>query len=290
MKSTFIKLHVAVLLAGFTGLFGKLVTLNEIPLSWWRTVLASLVMMAFLGYERKLRKVSARDFAKIGGAGVQIGLHWIFFYGSIKAANISVGVVCFSLVGFFSSILEPLINHSRFSWRELFFSLLTVLGIVLIFHFDVQYRWGIILGVISSAFNALYTISNRRVRLSTGHAPSTVFMYEMIGAAITISFIIPFFMFGDSPMRVMPTLPDFLWLLILSSACTCALYVLLIQVLKTLSAFTVNLTLNLEPIYSIIIAMTFFGEAKELTISFVIGLCLIFLSVALQTVSILRKR
>lgn len=277
------------LLAGFTGLFGKLITLNELPLSWWRTILASLVMMIFLASERKLRKVSARDFAKIAGAGVLIGLHWIFFYGSIKAANISVGVVCFSLVGFFSAILEPLINHSRFSWRELFFSLLTVLGIFLIFHFDVQYRLGIILGVISSAFNALFTICNRRVRQSTGHSPSTVIMYEMIGGAIALSLILPFFAIGDNSMRIMPTLPDFLWLLALSSVCTCALYVLQIQVLKTLSAFTVNLTFNLEPIYSIIIAMTCFGEAKELTLSFAVGLFLIFLSVALQTGSILRK-
>lgn len=290
MKSTFIKLHVAVLLAGFTGLFGKLITLNEIPLSWWRTTLASVVMFAFLAYEHKLRRVPPRDFVKIGGAGVLIALHWIFFYGSIKAANISVGVVCFSLVGFFSALLEPLINHSRFSWRELFFSLLTVLGIFLIFHFDSQYRLGIILGVISSALNALFTITNRRVRQSTGHAPSTVIMYEMVGGAIAISFILPFFMFGDSPMRIMPSMSDFLWLLALSSACTCALYVLQIQVLKTLSAFTVSLTFNLEPIYSIIIAMTFFGEAKEITLSFAIGLSLIFLSVALQTCSILRKK
>lgn len=290
MKDAFIKLHLAVLLAGFTGLFGKLVTLNEMPLAWWRITLAAAMMTAFLAFERKLRRVSARDFAKIGGVGLLLGLHWIFFYGSIKAANISIGVVCFSVVGFFTAVLEPLINRTPFSWKELFFSLLTVLGIYLIFHFDTRYRLGIALGVVSSALNALFTICSKRVRRSTGYPSSTLIMYEMIGGAIALTFILPFIVFGGTPLRVVPTVPDLLWLLALSSACTCGLYVLQIQVLKKLSAFTVSLTFNLEPLYSIAIAMTFFGEAKELTLSFAAGLCLIFLSVALQTCSILRKK
>lgn len=291
MREAFIKLHLAVLLAGFTGLFGKLVTLNEMPLTWWRIVLAAMLMTLFLAFERKIRRVSFADFLKIGGVGLLLGLHWVFFYGSIKAANISIGVVCFSTVGFFTAVFEPLINRHRLSFRELFFSLLTVCGIYLIFHFDTQYRWGIFLGVISSALNALFTICNKRVGKSTGYPSSTLIMYEMIGGSIGLSLILPVFAFGgDAPMRLLPTLPDLLWLLALASACTCLLYVLQIQVLKKLSAFTVSLTFNLEPIYSIAIAMTFFGEAKELTLSFAVGLCLIFLSVALQTMSIVRNR
>lgn len=288
MEKAFLKLHIAVLIAGTTGLFGKLITLNEFPLTFYRVGLAALMFWVFMAATGKVHRIPWHNMLKMAGVGLLLALHWVFFYGSIKYSNISIGVVCFSLVGFFTALFEPLILHRPLSLRELLFSLLTVLGIVLIFHFDSRYRFGIFLGIISSALNSLYTITNKMTSTSTGHSSSTILLYAMTGGALGMALLLPFFASAFPQTRLLPTLPDFLWLLALSSVSTLLLYLLQIQTLKVISAFTVNLTFNLEPIYSIIMAMLFFGEAQQLNFSFYTGLLLIILSVALQTLCVAR--
>ena len=146
MKDAFIKLHISIILAGATGIFGKLISLNEALLVWYRMMLASLLFLLVLSVGKRLNRISFGDALRIGGVGLLLGLHWVFFYGSIKASNVSIGVVCFSLVGFFTAFLEPLVNCHRVSFKEVVFSLLTLFGVVLIFHFDTRYRLGIGLG------------------------------------------------------------------------------------------------------------------------------------------------
>ena len=289
MKEAFLKLHIAVLIAGTTGLFGKLITLGEFPLTFYRVGFAAIMFWIFMMLTGKVHRMPFNHILKMCGVGLLLALHWVFFYGSIKYSNISIGVVCFSLVGFFTAIFEPVIIRRRPSISELLFSLLTVLGIVLIFHFDSRYRFGIMLGIISSALNALFTITNKLTSQSTGHSSSTILLYAMTGGAIGMAVLLPFFVSACPDARILPTMSDFLWLLALSSVSTLLLYLLQIQTLKKVSAFTVSLTFNLEPIYSIIMAMLFFGEAKQLNLSFYAGLLLIFLSVALQTLSVTRK-
>ena len=160
-------------------------------------------------------------------------------------------------MSFFTALFEPLINRHRVSWREMLFSLLGVLGIFLIFNFDTRYRAGIGMGVVSSALASLFTICNKKV--SAGYPASTMLLY------------------------------DWIYLLLFASVCTVWLYILQIQVLKQISAFTFNLTYNLEPIYSIIGAMILFGEARDLNFSFYIGLGLIFMSVVLQSLNVLMQ-
>ena len=126
-------------------------------------MLASLLFLLVLSVGKRLNRISFGDALRIGGVGLLLGLHWVFFYGSIKASNVSIGVVCFSLVGFFTAFLEPLINCHRVSFKEVVFSLLTLFGVVLIFHFDTRYRLGIGLGIISSALAALFTITNKKI-------------------------------------------------------------------------------------------------------------------------------
>jgi len=288
MKQAFIKLHVSIILAGFTGLFGKLVSLNEGLLVCYRMLFAALILLLILWGSGKLTKVSFREFMKIGGAGLLLGLHWVFFYGSIKASNVSIGVVCFSLVGFFTAILEPLFYKRKISISELLISLITVLGIVLIFQFDTRYRTGIILGVISTALAALFTITNKKAGVY--HSSSTMLLYEMIGGFIGLVCLLPLYLHFFPTESMLPGLKDFLYLLILASFCTIGLYLLQIQVLKTISAFTVNLSYTLEPVYSIILAMIFFGEAKELTTVFYVGLGLIVVSVLLQTKRVISTK
>ena len=160
-------------------------------------------------------------------------------------------------------------------------------GIILIFHFDTRYRLGICLGAISSALADLFTITNKKV--GSKHVTSTLLLYEMAGGFIGLSCLLPLYLSYFPVPTILPDLSDFINLLLLASICTIGLYILQIQVLKTISAFTVNLSYNLEPVYSILLAMLLFNEAKELNISFYIGLSIIILSVILQTGSVFIK-
>jgi drug/metabolite transporter (DMT)-like permease len=306
MKQAFVKLHLSILLAGFTGIFGKIIMLNEGLLVWYRMMLAAAVMGVVIlppnappnplkgGLRRMLRgrlrgtNLSTPPLGGWGvwGAGALLALHWVFFFGSIKASNVSVGVVCFSLTGFFTALLEPLLNHRRVSFTELAFSLITLAGIGLIFHFDVQYRTGIVLGIVSALLAALFTITNKRV---VGRCASSVMLfYEMLGGFLLLTLLMPLYLHFFPVETMLPKPQDIPYLLIFVVFCTVLLYLLQIDVLKQISAFTVNLSYNLEPLYSILIALLFLGEAKELTPSFYIGLTLILLSVLLQTWNVWR--
>ena len=187
-NKAFIQLHLSVFLAGFTGLFGKLITLNEVDIVWYRMFFTSLILMVFTG----LPRVGWKKFLQIAGCGALLGLHWMLFYCSIKASNVSIGVVCFALVGFFTAIFEPMIFRRRVSWAELLLSLITVAGLLCIFSFDARYRYGISIGVVSSAACALYAICNKKV--SVGVRSRTMLMYQMSGGIFGVSIIIPFYL------------------------------------------------------------------------------------------------
>lgn len=288
MKEAFVKLHLSILIAGGTGIFGRLITLNEALLVWYRMLLATLMFAVLLALWKKLRKVTLHDVMKIGGVGLLLAAHWLFFYGSIKASNVSIGVVCLSLMSIFTALFEPIINRHRISVREILFSLVAVMGIVLVFHFDTRYRLGICMGVISSALASLFTIVNKKV--SAGYTSSTMLLYEMAGGFVGVSCILPFYLHHFPVETIVPGVRDCVYLLCLASVCTVVLYILQIQVLKKVSAFTVNLSYNLEPVYSIAGAMIIFHEAKDLGASFYFGLGMIMLSVIFQTCSVLFRQ
>lgn len=286
-KKGFIQLHLSVILAGFTGLFGKLITLNEVDIVWYRMLFTSLILFVFTG----LPKVSVRKFLELSGCGALLGLHWMLFYGSIKASNVSIGVVCFSLIGFFTAIFEPLILKKRFSWLEMLFSLITVVGVLCIFSFDARYRYGIMIGVVSSAVCALYVIYNKRA--SVGVRSRDVLISQMSGGLIAVSAIIPLYLSffpSSQPVVVIPEGSNIWYMLCHALFCTVGMYLLQIQALKRLSAFTVNLTYNLEPCYTIVLAFLIFGEGRELNFSFYLGISLIILSVMLQTLRVGKQK
>ena len=282
----FIQLHLSVLLAGFTGLFGRLITLNEVDIVWYRMLFTSLILLVFTG----LPRVGWHKFLQLCGCGALLGVHWMLFYGSIKASNVSIGVICFSLIGFFSALFEPLIYKRKISWVELLFSLITVAGVLCIFSLDARYRYGIMIGIASSAVCALYAICNKKA--SVGVRSRTVLMYQMSGGLIMVSAIIPFYLMvfpSLQPVVVIPQDSNVWFMLCHALFCTVGMYLLQIQALKRLSAFTVNLTYNLEPCYTIILAFLIFGEGREINFSFYIGITLILLSVLLQTMRAMKK-
>ena len=280
IQKAFIQLHLSVMLAGFTGLFGKLITLNEVDIVWYRMLFTSIILLVFTG----LPQVDRKKLLQLGGCGALLGLHWMLFYGSIKASNVSIGVICYSLVGFFTAILEPIIYHRKISAIEILFSLITVLGLLCIFSFDARYRYGISIGVLSSFVAALYGVCNKKV--SVGVKTRTVLFYQMSAGLVLVSMIIPFYLMlfpTHQDVFVIPDGSNLWWMLCHALFCTVAMYILQIQALRTLSAFTVNLTYNLEPCYTIIIAFIVFNEARELNFSFYLGITLILISVLLQT-------
>lgn len=288
MRKSYLILHIAVILAGFTGIFGKLISLNEVALVWYRVLFSTLILL--LGF--KILKIKRLDSLKDKIVIVQVGsllmLHWIFFYASIKYANVSVGVICYCLTSFFTAIFAPIINKRRFNYEQLFLSLLTIVGISLIFHFDASYQLGIILGVISSSFSALYTIYNERIVLK--YDSKIINYYQLGGGTILLGILMPFYYLIFPQLVYIPSLTDVVYLILFSIFCTIGLYILFAEALKNLSAFTVNLTFNLEPIYAIGLAFLIFDEAKEVNASFYWGLALVLLSVVLQAIFSLLKR
>ena len=278
-KNDYVKLHISVFLSRFTGAFGTLIEMNEGLLVFYRLWLAFIIFCILLLVAKKLPRENFLDSAKMMGIGGLLGLHLILFYGSIKYANVSVGVVCYSLVGFFTVIFEPVIEKTKFLWSDLFYSLLAVLGIVLIFNFDTQNRFGIILGILSAAIFALYTIFNKLINKSS----KNMLFYELAGGCATLTLIMPIYLLFNHVETIIPSPTDFTYLFILAFFCTIGLYILHIQALKTIPPFTVSLCGNLEPLYGIGIAILFLGEAKELNLAFYIGMTLILSSVFLQS-------
>ena len=293
MKKDYFLLHLSVFIAGFTGVLGRLITLESAILVWWRMAAAAVIMFLYLWITEthgraSLQRYKFRDMLQMGGVGMLLCLHWVFFYASIKASNVSIGVVCFSLVGFFTALFEPIINKHRFSGREFLFSLLTILGIYLIFQFDSRYRLGIVLGVISSALYALFAIANQRV--GKHYEAKNMLLWEMVGGLIGLTCLIPIYNMFIPVGRLYPIGMDYPYLAFMVVVCTIGLCLLQIIVLQKIPAFTVNLTYNLEPVYSIILSMFIFSEYKELNFSFCIGIALIIISVVLQTWSEIQKR
>lgn len=288
MKKAFLQLHLSVILAGWTGIFGKLISLSPGLIVFWRIVIAGALLWTWTRLTGKLEAVSKRDRFGIMGVGALLMLQWTLFYAAIKTSNVSIGVVTFSSIGFFTALLEPLMTRSRIKLKEIAFSLLTVLGISLIFHFDTRYRLGICFGLASAAAAAMLAVFFRMYRAK--YSSVTVMNWQLAGGLVAALLIMPVYRMFMPPEPFFPSLFDAGCLVIFASFCTIGMYLLQIQSLERISAFTVNLTYNLEPIYSIILAMIIFGEGSELGLSFYAGLGLIALSVLLQTLSVLKMQ
>lgn len=284
MKKAFIQLHAAIFLAGFTGVLGRLITLNEALLVWYRMMFAAATLFVIYFFSKRIVLLSLQSASHLFGIGGIIALHWVFFYGSIKYANVSVSLICFSAIGFFSAILDPILSKRKFVAVELLLGLMVVLGISLMFHFDPQFRIGIIFGMISSLLAAVFPILNKKMMQL--YDPGTITLYEMTGGFAILTLILPFYLYFSPVASMIPGVSDLGWLLILSLFCTVLAFNLSVRSLSNISPFTVNLSFNLEPVYGIALAFLMFKEYKEVGISFYIGIAIIFLTVVLQTVRV----
>jgi drug/metabolite transporter (DMT)-like permease len=287
MKNALVKLHIAVFLWGFTGVLGRLISLNEGLLVWYRMAITVATLFFLMKRRGELQKVTGKRRLQLVGIGGLIALHWVFFYGSIKYSNVSIGLTCLSSAGLFTALLDPLTSKKKIEIREVLLGLIAIAGIYLIFHFDPSYRVGVIIGIISTLLSSIFSIMNKKQVEDT--APKTMMLYELGGGFIILTLLMPFYLWLFPTQHLYPNVSDTIWLLLLSWICTILAMDLSLQALKRVSAFTQNLTLNLEPVYGIVLAFVVYKENRYLSDEFYIGFGLILLAVILQMLRIIHS-
>ena len=287
MKRAFLQLHIAVFLAGFTGILGRLISLNEGMIVWYRLLITALTMWILYSLSRKIERVPLKDILKISGVGVIAALHWVTFYGSIKYSNVSVALVCFATIGFFTALFEPLILRKKLNVTEMLLGLVTLAGIYIIFHFDTQYKTGIIIGLVSALLASLFPIYNRELLKRVN--VETLLSWQQTGGFIFLSILLPFYLARFPTPSFLPGLEDFLWLLFLAWVCSVLAFRFSANALKKLSAFTVNLTFNLEPVYGILLAFAVFNENEFLSRWFYLGFGLIAFALLVHIFILIRQ-
>lgn len=288
MKKAFLQLHMAVFLAGFTGILGRLIDLNEGLLVWYRLFITSVTMWILYSFTGRLRKISLKDMARLTGIGFLAALHWVTFYGAVKYANVSVALVCFSAVGFFTAVLEPLLLKVRFKLVEVLLGIVVMAGIYLIFHFDPQYKTGIILGIFSAMLISIVIILLKQLVKRIN--PETLLTYQLSGGLLTLTLLMPFYLYRFPTTYLIPDTNDWIWLLVLSWFCSVIAFRFSAYALEKLSAFTVNLTFNLEPVYGILLAFLVYRENELLNRWFFIGFALIAAALAIHTWMLLLEQ
>lgn len=281
MRKAFIQLHIAVFLAGFTAILGKLIVLNEGLLVWYRLLITVVALALLMYFKKQLQLIPLKDMLKILGVGLIVAIHWVTFYGSVKYGNVSIAVVCFSASGFFTAFFEPLIFKRGVILIEVLLGLMAIVGIYIIFDFHPQYKTGIIFGIISAVGSSLFPIFNKKLLIR--FSPATLTLYELGGGFVALTVLIPFYLWQFPASYYLPTAMDWFWLVILACVCTVLCFDLQLSALKKISPFTANIAYNMEPVYGIILAFIIFKENKLLNTHFYIGVGLIILSVLLQT-------
>lgn len=286
MKKAFLQLHLAVFLAGFTGVLGRLITINESLLVWYRMFFSALILLAISLFTKKIKWLHWKEMLPLIGIGGIIALHWVTFYGSIKYANVSIALVCFSSVGFFSSFLDPLISNRKLIITEVLLGLMVMLGVYLIFHFDHKFRTGILFGILSSFLATIFPILNKK--FVGKHGADTITFYEIGGGWMVLNLVVPIYLLYTPVVSYFPDAKDLFWLLFLSLFCTVLAFNLSVRALSNISPFTVNLSFNLEPVYGILLAFLLYNEHEMLGPSFYAGISIIILTVVLQTLKVWR--
>jgi len=274
-------LHLTVIVWGFTGILGALISIDAVQMVWYRVLIASISLLAYFMISKTDIRVSKKQFLQFFFTGSIVAIHWIFFFHAIKIANVSVSLICLSSVTLFTAILEPLIKKHKISRGDIFIGILIILGIYLIFKFETNYTSGIIFGLLSAVAAALFsTINSTLVQKST---PSIIGFYELSGAFFWITL---YRLFDQSLVTETFNLSvmDWFYLFILGTICTALAYVAGVGVMRTLSAFRVALITNLEPVYGIILAFILFGTKEQMTSGFYAGSLLILAAVFLYPV------
>ncbi len=268
-----LQIHFCVLLWGFTAILGKLITLAALPLVWWRMLVVAAALLLFPRVWRGLRAMPLRLMAGYAGIGVLVSLHWLTFYAAIKLANASVGALCIAIAPVFLAVIEPWITRRRFDARELLMGIGVVPGVALVLGgIPGDMYLGLAVGVLSALFVAIFGALNKRM---VEHAdPLTVTFVELGAGTLFLTLLAPALP-HHGPLLPIPDLHDTILLLILSLGCTLLPFAVALVALRRLSAFVVQMTTNLEPVYAIVLAIVLLGEQRELDSLFYLGVAIV---------------
>ena len=275
----YLLLHFIVFIWGFTAILGALITIDAIPLVWYRMLLAVVFIAVYFLWKKKSFKVDRIGLIKFLFTGVVIALHWVFFFKAIKISNVSVALVTMSTGAFFTALIEPIFFKRRINALEMFLGLLVIVGLYIIFNFESQYKLGIIYALIASFLGALFAVLNG-VFIKKYTADTISFYQLFFGVAFITLYLL--FTIGFSISFFQIPVSDWLYLLVLSSICTAYAFIASVQVMKYISPYTVMLTINLEPIYAIILALIIFGEKEQMSSTFYFGAFIVFFVVLLN--------
>jgi drug/metabolite transporter (DMT)-like permease len=274
-----LKLHFVVFIWGFTAILGALISLDAMSLVWLRMLFAVLFVYLYIFIKKIPTKIPIKAIMGLLVAGFIIALHWFTFFKAIKVANISVTLACLSSGAFFVSILEPIFLNKKIVWYEMLFGSIVIGALYLIFQFEGNYTYGILIALLSAFFSALFSIINSKYAQT--YNPTIITFYELLGG---ISLFSIFLLFSDDLVTLFSEFSwlDLFYLLLLSSVCTAYAFIASVSVMKHLSAFTVMLTTNLEPVYGIVLAILIFKEKEKMSINFYLGAILILVTVLIN--------
>lgn len=288
----YLHLHLIVFIWGFTAVLGALISLDALPLVWWRMLIAVVLIFAYIKFKKEPLKLSYKDIGLLVFSGLIIALHWLTFFKAIKISNISITLACLSTGAFFASILEPLLYKTKMVWYEILFGLIVLVGLYFVIEASepgfIQNSMnsnltGTMLGVLTaltSAFlSALFSVINGQF---AKRIQSTVIsFYELLGGVLFFSLILLFN--GDFNLDFFKlSINDILWLFILASICTAYAFIASVGVMKYLSPYTVMLTINLEPVYGIALAVLLFEEKEKMGFGFYVGAAIILITVIMN--------
>ena len=278
---SYLHLHFIVFVWGFTAVLGKLISLDAMPLVWYRMSLAVLFIILYIWYKKVPMKVPLKTLLGFLFAGLVIAFHWFTFFKAIKVSNISVTLACLSTGAFFASLMEPIFYGRKVIWYEVFFGIIVFIGLYIIFNIDGHFINGILLALTSAFLSALFSMINGKY--AKEYNPTVISFYELLGGVFFFSIFLYFTgSFNTSFFKVSNS--DWLYLIILSTFCTAYAFIASVKVMKFLSPYTVMLTINLEPIYGIILAVIVFEETEKMSFNFYIGALIILSTVILNGV------
>ncbi|SHJ30747.1 DMT family transporter [Pseudozobellia thermophila] len=283
----YLHLHFIVFIWGFTAVLGKLITQDALPLVWYRMLLATLFVFVFVAYKGYTLKVSKRMLAELVVAGVVIALHWLTFFGAIKASNVSVALATMSTGAFFTALIEPFWYKRKMVGYEIAFGLVVIFGLFLIFQVEGRYVQGVVLALVSALLSAVFSLMNGKL-IQKGR-PSVISFYELLGGLAFLSLYMGWK--GGYVSQIFEvTWSDMLYIFILASICTAYAFIASVKLLKYISPYTVMLTINLEPVYGIVLAFFIFGESEKMGPMFYLGGAIIVSTVIANGIMKNRRR
>ena len=272
----YLHLHFIVFVWGFTAVLGKLITIDALPLVWYRMLIASVLILGFMGIKKYPMKVAPKTFLILIVAGIIIALHWVTFFMAIKVSNVSVALATMSTGAFFTALLEPMWYKRKMIGYEVIFGLVVILGLLIIFNVETHYTLGIVLALVSALLASTFSLINGK--LIQTEKPTLISFYELSAGVLFLTIYLLFQ--GNFTTEFFHlSIVDWWYIFILASVCTVYAFIASVKIMKHISPYTVMLTINLEPVYGIVLAFLIIGDSERMNPLFYVGALIILTTV-----------